>query len=380
MSALLSRAGSRLLTSPALRSAVRASQAALRTLRRQAPTVHVFHDPQDPYSHLLASVMPAFASRYAVQIVDHLVPPPDADAAPEALALAAWARRDAERLALHHGLTLPQALPEGLRVTPQALHEGAALRRRLGHYLGATLYFEGEWYWGVDRLHYLETRLQQAGLRKSLGDEPLWPAPPVPALPPVTGSRDRRLTFFCSLRSPYTYLAVARVRALAKAYQARLELAFVLPMVMRGLPISPAKRLYIVRDAKREAERLHLPFGDIADPVGLPTERGLAVLHHAIAEGCGEEFLESFLRGVFAEGIDAGSRRGLQRIAGRADMNASAVARALDDPSWRSRAQQHRDRMQRLGLWGVPSFQVNDRPGLWGQDRLFMVEQDLAAA
>jgi 2-hydroxychromene-2-carboxylate isomerase len=104
------------------------------------------------------------------------------------------------------------------------------------------------------------------------------------------------------------------------------------------------------------------------------------VLHHAIAEGCGAEFLESFLRGVFAEGIDAGSRRGLQRIAGRAGMNAYAVARALDDPSWRSRAQQHRDRMQRLGLWGVPSFQVNDRPGLWGQDRLFMVEQDLASA
>jgi 2-hydroxychromene-2-carboxylate isomerase len=36
--------------------------------------------------------------------------------------------------------------------------------------------------------------------------------------------------------------------------------------------------------------------------------------------------------------------------------------------------------MQHIGLWGVPSFQVDDRPGLWAQDRLFMVEQDLAAA
>jgi len=308
------------------------------------------------------------------------VPPPDADAAPEALALAAWARRDAERLAKHHDLILPAALPAHLRVTPQALADGAGLRRRLGHYLGATLYFEGEWYWGIDRLHHLEARLLRAGLRKHLGREPLWPAPPVPALLPGAGARGRRLTFFCSLRSPYTYLAVARVRELAKAYQAELELAFVLPMVMRGLPISTAKRLYIVRDAKREAERLQLPFGDIVDPVGPPTERGLAVLHHAIIAGRGEDFLESFLRGVFAEGIDAGSERGLRRIASRAGMNDAAVARALEDPSWRSLAGQHRDRMQRLGLWGVPSFQVDDRPGLWGQDRLFMVEQDLATA
>ena len=98
----------------------------------------------------------------------------------------------------------------------------------------------------------------------------------------------------------------------------------------------------------------------------------------AIAAGCGADFLESFLRGVFAEGIDAGSNRGLKRIASRAGLNATAVTRALEDSSWRLLAQQHRDRMRSLGLWGVPSLQVDDRPGLWGQDRLFMVEQDLA--
>ncbi|MFM8518667.1 MAG: DsbA family protein [Nevskiaceae bacterium] len=379
MTALLARAGSRLITSIALRSAVRTSHAAWRSLRGQPPTVHVFYDPEDPYSRLLASVMSAFAARYAVRIIDHLVPPPDAEAAADAPALTAWSHRDALRLASHYGLTPPDALPASRNVTPQALQDGAMLRKQLGHYLGGTLYFEGEWYWGIDRLHYLETRLTQAGLRKEPGREALYPPPAVSAAPtsPVR-PRQRHLTFFCSLRSPYTYLAVARVRALAKRHGATLELAFVLPMVMRGLPVNRAKRLYIVRDAKREAERLHLPFGDIVDPVGAPTERGLAVMHHAIALGCGEEFLESFLRGVFAEGLDAGSDRGLQRIANRAGMNATAVSRALEDPSWRDLAQCHRDRMQRLGLWGVPSFRVDDRPGLWGQDRLFMVEQDLA--
>lgn len=44
-------------------------------------------------------------------------------------------------------------------------------------------------------------------------------------------------------------------------------------MIMRGLPVPRAKRLYIVRNTKREAEALGLPFGPIADPVGGPTAR-----------------------------------------------------------------------------------------------------------
>ncbi len=91
-------------------------------------------------------------------------------------------------------------------------------------------------------------------------------------------------------------------------------------MVMRGLPVPREKRLYILRDTKREAERLGMPFGRIADPVGVPTERGLAVLHHAMAADKGPEFLWSFLRGVWAEGIDAGSDSGLRTIAARAGL------------------------------------------------------------
>jgi 2-hydroxychromene-2-carboxylate isomerase len=31
------------------------------------------------------------------------------------------------------------------------------------------------------------------------------------------------------------------------------------------------------------------------------------------------------------------------------------------------------------GLWGVPSFRVDDGPAHWGQDRLWAIEQDLKA-
>ena len=42
---------------------------------------------------------------------------------------------------------------------------GAGSKRlaELGHYSGATFYYAGEWYWGVDRLFHLEARLQELG-------------------------------------------------------------------------------------------------------------------------------------------------------------------------------------------------------------------------
>ncbi|HCD26772.1 MAG TPA: 2-hydroxychromene-2-carboxylate isomerase, partial [Gammaproteobacteria bacterium] len=30
--------------------------------------------------------------------------------------------------------------------------QGDAVREKLGHYLSAMCYYEGEWYWGLDRL------------------------------------------------------------------------------------------------------------------------------------------------------------------------------------------------------------------------------------
>jgi len=188
------------------------------------------------------------------------------------------------------------------------------------------------------------------------------------------------LDFFCSFRSPYTYLALPRARHLATHYGAELRLRFVLPMAMRGFTVPLAKRLYILRDAKREADSLGMPFGNVADPVGAPTERGLAVLNHAIKEGRGPELAESFLRGVFAEGIDAGSDRGLRRIAERAGLGAGSVDRALGDPSWRDVAEANRAELFSLGLWGVPSFRVNELPACWGQDRLWVIERDLRSA
>ena len=421
------------LTSPALRDVQRGVRRTARRIAGGTRKAAFFAQVDDPYGPAALHYLAKIAARHSLLIDCYLVPPPDAAAAPEGERLAAYARRDAARLeaalglgdgtiaapaspahtaranriaaaviardgtdmntlaAIMRALNAPDseaALGELARAhgegdSDSALATGAAERARLGHYLGSTSYFEGEFYWGADRLHYLEARL---AAEDDLNAPPIapvlapmfTPAAAPPALLP--GTKPPRLDCYLSFRSPYSLIAAERIGALANAYGAQLSLKFVLPMVMRGLPVPAAKRLYITLDTKREAMRQGIGFGKIHDPVGAGVERGLAVLHHVIPLGRGLDFAISFLRGAFAEGIDMTNDTGLMQVADRAGVTADHVRAGLADESWRAVAEANRADMFALGLWGVPSFQVDDRPGWWGQDRLWMIEDDLRDA
>jgi hypothetical protein len=98
-------------------------------------TVHYFHQADDPYSQLLAQVLPQLQARYALRIVVHLVSPPADSAAPERAKLQAYSLRDAQLLAAHYGLDWQAASRAS---APAATHPGEtrtqadALRTRWG--------------------------------------------------------------------------------------------------------------------------------------------------------------------------------------------------------------------------------------------------------
>ena len=183
--------------------------------------VHYFHQLDDPYSALACQALAGLQARYDIRLVPHLVSPPVDSAAPDRHRLVAYSRQDAQALAWRHGLDYedPGHAPEPARVvacglklialmdggrfaheapaavrrlwTPdaagaaraaagtgrgagaltgqvapalaQALAEGDRLRQAMGHYLGGMFHYGGEWYWGIDRLHHLERRLQALG-------------------------------------------------------------------------------------------------------------------------------------------------------------------------------------------------------------------------
>ena len=403
--------------------------------------VHYFHQADDPYSALAAACLPLLAQRYDIEILPHVVgAPPDA-AAPERAKLVAYSRKDAALLARHYAqegyennsvlrfedsgaqppseavrqatTQLVAAIDSGRFVegagknsanlwcgntdgaqpaaTPDAVaaHVQIAnsLRQRLGHYLGAMFFYGGEWYWGIDRLHHLERRLQALGAARA-GVTGLMFPPPEDAKEPLRLAKPPPpIDFFVSLRSPYSAIVAPRVFELGRLSGAVVNIRYVLPMVMRGLPVPREKRSYISLDAAREARLRGIAFGCVNDPVGRPTERGIAVLALAERLGKGQDYLLSFMRGVWAEGIDAGSDRGLRKIAERAGLSWLDAKAALQDEGWRKTAEANRAEMFSLGLWGVPSFRVAETlgPGLrrddgfavWGQDRLWAVRDAL---
>jgi 2-hydroxychromene-2-carboxylate isomerase len=386
-----------------------------------APRVlHYFHRFGDPASALMAPLMIRLAQRFDVTVCTRLTGLPEKAVAPEPEQLEAVARADTARLAKLFGLGFadPGASPAQARIIeaealaaaavlgdedalPQitaldaALWSGAALpagsgpggsgdrdralkagtraRDALGHFQSGAVEFEGEWYWGADRLHYLETRLDDDGARIA-GEGFL--APPLLESQARGDAGGAVIEVYPSLRSPYTYLAMERVYALARRWNARVELYPVLPMVMRKLPVPQRKAMYFLKDCAREAERLALSFGTISDPVGAPTERGLAVLLRAMESGQGEAFITAFLEAAWSEAINAGSDGGLKEICARAGVPWADAQAALKGDSWRPCVEANRNRLTGLGLWGVPSFRVGDL-SVWGQDRLFLVEAEL---
>lgn len=357
--------GPQLIISPALRALVRSWHAARRRISGRKPVFHAFVERDDPYSHLLVQALPRIADAHGANIVWHEVGAPDRSAAPEPEKLADWAREDARTLADAYGLD-----PDTQEFPPcEDRGSSEALRARLGHYGSAMTWFEGEWYWAIDRLNHLEQRL---------GSEPvLFPAQPETAKPSGSDG-DCEIEVFLSLRSPYSYLAVMRMFELAADWNARLVLRPVLPMVMRSLPVPRAKRFYIVRDCKREAERLGLPFGKISDPVGPGVERGLAILCKEIADGRGERFLKAFMTAVWADGIDAATDAGLRKICAAGGVDWKQARSALANDSWRDIVEGNREALFEHGHWGVPTFRCRGKMA-FGQDRLWLVGRWLGA-
>lgn len=381
--------------------------------------VDYFHQADDPYSALVAQVLPQLAARYDIRLRCHLVSQPPSWAAPERQQLETWSRTDAQRLAHRAGLmfgsaseqpsrsrlaqaetALAASLNEGRFVeeaggisralwsgaaipvrdaaVAAAKAEGDAVRSRLRHYLGATLHYGGEWYWGLDRLHYLEERLTELGARRA--DAPTGPiyAQPQTPLPDARPGTGGEVHYYLSFRSPYTWIAAGRAKALADAYGLKLKLRFVLPMVMRGLPVPAAKRNYIMLDSAREARRSGVAFGKICDPVGRPVERGYALLPWAIGEGKGYDYCAAFMRAVWSQGVDAGSDAGLRRIVEAAGLDWRVARPLIGNNDWRPEAEANQQELASLGLWGVPSFRFNT-VSAWGQDRLWVIEDAIRA-
>ena len=186
--------------------------------------------------------------------------------------------------------------------------------------------------------------------------------------PPSTAKELPPLELFFSFRSPYSYLCLKRVFEIADAFGLRLSVRPVLPMVMRGLQMPKSKLAYIARDAGREARRLGIPFGNMADPVGKGVERCLAVFYYAQSENRERDFLLNAGEAIWSRAIDIVTDKGMRKVTGRSGLFWPDVLAAMNDDAWRAAVEENRESMLDSGIWGVPTLRLGDFV-VWGQDR-----------
>ncbi|MEM9388177.1 MAG: DsbA family protein [Pseudomonadota bacterium] len=393
--------------------------------------VEYFHQVDDAYSHLAAQLLARFAARYDVELQCHLVRGPLGDNVLDAQLLLRLARSDSALIAPQYGLSFPASLeaPEETSTTlalsvlasldsrtlgqhlaavsealwhgdtprlhqhagalghasasqvGERLRSGTARRAALKHYSGAMFNYEGEWYWGVDRLHYLEARLAALGADTTPGEPPLAPCPSVD-LGEASDAASLTLEFYPSLRSPYTAIVFDETVALAARAGVRFQVRPVLPMVMRGVPVTLEKGMYIFFDVAREARRRGMRYGHLYDPIGEPVRRCYSLYPWAAEQGLGTALLSSFLHHAFARGVNTNTSKGLRKVVESAGLQWHAAEPRVGKGDWEQVLEDNRLVMYQGGLWGVPSYRLLAPSGdallqVWGQDRLWLVAREI---
>ena len=394
-----------------------------RQLSGQAHVVSVFLQLDDPYSYILSYYLPSLAANYDIELRLYLSQARGDEYQPAPDLLAEYAVADCARLAselaipfLDKGKLPPTEHRVGLSnavaslVDPAAFDEelyqalavfwrgdsaraasmssaadadGKAstviaasqkLQEHLGHYNAAMLHYAGEWFWGVDRLHYLLDRLDELGVAKSDSPDPLLASIKqamkisLPVKPPAAARELPPIEFFHSFRSPYSYIALQKTYEIADAFGIELKLRPILPMVMRGMTVPRRKLMYIAKDTLREAGRQNIAFGKMADPVGPGAERCLAVYRYAESEHRARDFLLNAGVAIWAEAIDVATDAGMRKVTGRSGLFWPDVEAAMQVDDWREPVEANRESMMSSGSWGVPTIRMGEFI-VWGQDR-----------
>ncbi|HEY4055162.1 MAG TPA: DsbA family protein [Kofleriaceae bacterium] len=401
-------------------AAVRRTVAQVKSkLTNASPRLDFYFDVSDPWSYLGAQILDRLVTAYGIDFSITPITSPATDVNAQPRLRTQYALRDAQELAEYWNLEFPgKRDPDGgmveaiggilIRERPAreqltcALELGQALwsgdkknlvllqgkwgvesqsnikpvlntkyteLRKAGHYQGAMFQYGGNWYWGIDRLMHLEE-----ALAVSLGRAPAHVVQPRAERDrgaKLLSKKDLSCEMWFSFRSPYSYLALQLIEDVLAPYDVPLQLKQVPPMVTRGIPLPTVKKMYIVHDVKREADRLGIPFGDICDPLGVATDNCLAIQHWANARGIDDAlaFAKSATKGAWSEARDLASYVDLRFVVERAGLPWDEAKNAITNPASAKVAIDNAAELDAAGLWGVPSYRVGDFVA-WGQDRL----------
>lgn len=196
------------------------------------------------------------------------------------------------------------------------------------------------------------------------------------------------IDLYWAFRSPYSYLAIMRLKALRDEFDLGIRVRHVYPLVMRRkgaiAAADPAWVKYVVRDAPRVAEFLGIPFRwPKPDPLvqdmatlrladEQPYIRKLTRLGQAATNrGLGMEFAYEVARLLWCgtRGWHEGDH--LRRATELAGLDLSDLEEEIagDHERLEGQIEDNPSALAVAGHWGVPTMVFQDEP-FFGQDRI----------
>jgi 2-hydroxychromene-2-carboxylate isomerase len=191
-----------------------------------------------------------------------------------------------------------------------------------------------------------------------------------------------KLDFWYEFASTYSYLAAMRIEPLVKA--AGVEVVwrpFLLGPIFKaqGWETSPflvqeAKGKHMWRDLARLCEDAGLP--PFRQPENFPA-RSLLAARVALALNARDRpaFSRAVYTAEFAEGEDIADRKIVAAILQKLGHDAHALLAKTEEKAVKNQLRANTEEAQRLGIFGAPSFVLENGEMFWGNDRL---EQALA--
>lgn len=195
------------------------------------------------------------------------------------------------------------------------------------------------------------------------------------------------ITYYMTLNSPWTYLGSAKLADLAGRYGQTVDIKPVKFGVIfpetGGLPLpkrAPARQAYRLMELKRWREVRGLPL--VIQPKFFPSDEtpGTRVLIAAKLAGADAHALATEMgRAIWEREENLGEWSVIQAAAKRAGLDADAIAKAgpsdaeLDKihDAWTAEALAR-------GVFGAPTYYLESGEFFWGQDRLELLERELA--
>ena len=389
--------------------------------------VFYFHELLDPYSHITAQLINKFTSEYSVELVPMVVNEPPSKTIHEPSLYRKYCLTDAIRIAPFYEVEFPtDKLPnekvvtlaqrilcsleknefissiaeisslvwsgnetalEAL-ITEKTMSEETALttisnnedkRDEVEAYMGSTFSYEGELYWGVDRLDHLEHRLKVLGLKRNAESDYVSERKKTNTSD-IPNHSNIELEFYPSLNSPYTSISLERIKLLQTTYPIKLITKPVLPMLMRNMTIPRYKGRYIFRDTAREAKKYEVPFGKVISPLGKPAERAYSLFPWIDQQGQGFEYICRLMISSFRKAEDIGINSYLKELVEDLGLDWKEAEKHLDSDNWRDELEKNRLIMYEGDSWGVPTFRLVDGDKTfttWGQDRIWLIEEEI---